>query len=110
MSVDHGPARAAAGQTQPRTADQPVPPPTQHAPAYRPAGLPLPDRRRHRGVALSLFAGVMIAVWLGLVFLAHALAGDEKTAGYGAVVGFFVLAMAVVTYVLFMMAVDSDKA
>jgi len=53
----------------------------------------------------------MSIVWIGMVFLAKALAeGTEKMAGFGAFLGFLVIAMSVVTYVLFMMAVDSDKS
>ena len=67
--------------------------------------------RRRRGAALAGFATLMSIVWIGMVFLAKALAeGTEKMAGFGAFLGFLVIAMSVVTYVLFMMAVDSDKS
>jgi hypothetical protein len=60
---------------------------------------------------LSALAALMLAAWIGMVFAAKALAeGGEKLAGFGAFLGFLVIAMSVVTYVLFMMAVDSDKA
>ncbi|HLQ31117.1 MAG TPA: hypothetical protein VK457_00370 [Chloroflexota bacterium] len=65
--------------------------------------------RRRRGVALAAYATLMLLVWSGMVFLARMLAEDEKTAGFGAFLGFMVIAMSVVSYVLFMMAVDSDK-
>lgn len=66
--------------------------------------------RRRRGITLALLATLMLAAWLGMVFLAKTLAeGNEKMAGFGAFMGFLVLAMSVVAYVLFMMAVDSDK-
>ena len=65
--------------------------------------------RRRRGAALSAFAALMLAVWIGMVFVAKSLAENEKTAGFGAFLGFMVIAMSVVTYALFMMAVDSDK-
>ncbi len=66
--------------------------------------------RRRRGAALALYATLMLAVWVGMVFVAKSLAENEKTAGFGAFLGFMVIAMSVVSYVLFMMAVDSDKA
>ena len=66
--------------------------------------------RRRRGAVLSLFATLMLLAWVGMVFMARGLAEDEKTAGFGAFLGFFVISMSVVAYVLFMMAVDSDKA
>ena len=66
--------------------------------------------RRRRGAVLSAFAGLMAVAWLGMVFVARSLAADEKTAGYAAFLGFLVICMAMVVYVLFMMAVDSDKA
>ncbi len=66
--------------------------------------------RRRRGAALALYAALMLAVWVGMVFVAKSLAENEKTAGFGAFLGFMVIAMSVVSYVLFMMAVDSDKA
>jgi len=68
--------------------------------------------RRRRGAALAGFATLMLAAWVGMVFVSKALAeqGNEKAAGFGAFLGFMVIAMSVVTYVLFMMAVDSDKA
>jgi hypothetical protein len=65
--------------------------------------------RRRRGAALAAYATLMLAVWTGMVFVAKSLAENEKTAGFAAFLGFLVLAMAVVAYVLFMMAVDSDK-
>lgn len=65
--------------------------------------------RRRRGLALSLYAALMLVVWIGMVFMAKGLAENEKTAGFGAFLGFMVIAMSVVSYVLFMMAVDSDK-
>jgi len=65
--------------------------------------------RRRRGAALSGFAALMFLAWVGMVFVAKSLAENEKTAGFGAFLGFLVIAMSVVTYVLFMMAVDSDK-
>ena len=65
--------------------------------------------RRRRGAALAVYATLMLAVWIGMVFVAKALAENEATAGFAAFLGFLVLAMSVVTYVLFMMAVDSDK-
>ncbi|HUY26391.1 MAG TPA: hypothetical protein VMV27_03135 [Candidatus Binataceae bacterium] len=65
--------------------------------------------RRRRGAALAGYATLMLAAWVGLVFVAKSLAEKEATAGFAAFVGFMVLAMSVVTYVLFMMAVDSDK-
>ncbi|HLG69082.1 MAG TPA: hypothetical protein VK009_01520 [Chloroflexota bacterium] len=66
--------------------------------------------RRRRGAALATYAALMLLAWIGMVFVAKGLAEDEKTAGFGAFLGFMVIAMSVVTYVLFMMAVDSDKA
>jgi hypothetical protein len=66
--------------------------------------------RGRRGAALSLYAVLMLAVWVGMVFVAKSLAENEKTAGFGAFLGFMVIAMSVVSYVLFMMAVDSDRA
>lgn len=66
-------------------------------------------RRRHQGAILTTFATVSIIVWLALVFVARSLAADPATAGFGAMVGFFVIAMCVVVFSLFMMAVDSDK-
>ena len=66
--------------------------------------------RRRRGLALSAYAALMLLAWVGMVFIAKGLAEDEKTAGFGAFLGFMVIAMSVVSYVLFMMAVDSDKA
>jgi hypothetical protein len=65
--------------------------------------------RRRRGLALSGYAALMLLAWVGMVFIARALAQGEKTAGFGAFLGFMVIAMSVVSYVLFMMAVDSDK-
>jgi hypothetical protein len=65
--------------------------------------------RRRRGAALAAYAALMLAAWIGLVFVAKSLADNEKTAGFGAFLGFMVIAMSVVTYVLFMMAVDADK-
>jgi len=67
-------------------------------------------RRRRSGVALSMFAGLMLIVWIGMVFVARSLAQDEKTTGFAAFLGFLVICMSVVTYVLFMMAIDSDKS
>lgn len=66
--------------------------------------------RRRSGAALAAYAALMLAVWVGMVFVAKALAESEKTAGFGAFLGFMVIAMSVVSYVLFMMAVDSDKS
>ncbi|HEU0168760.1 MAG TPA: hypothetical protein VFS62_13365 [Chloroflexota bacterium] len=66
--------------------------------------------RRRSGALLTTFAGLMLLAWLGMVFVARALAGDEKTAGFAAFVGFLVICFSTVVYVLFMMAVDSDKA
>ncbi|MBV8087221.1 MAG: hypothetical protein JO247_20620 [Chloroflexi bacterium] len=68
--------------------------------------------RRRRAGALAFYAALMLAVWIGMVFVAKSLAdaGNEKAAGFGAFLGFMVIAMSVVSYVLFMMAVDSDKA
>jgi len=68
------------------------------------------NRRRRSGPLLSAFAGLMLLAWLGMVFVARALAGDEKTAGFAAFLGFLVICLSTVVYVLFMMAVDSDKA
>jgi hypothetical protein len=68
------------------------------------------SQRGRRGAALSLYAVLMLAVWVGMVFVAKSLAENEKTAGFGAFLGFMVIAMSVVSYVLFMMAVDSDKS
>jgi hypothetical protein len=68
------------------------------------------SQRGRRGAALSLYAVLMLAVWVGMVFVAKSLAENEKTAGFGAFLGFMVIAMSVVSYVLFMMAVDSDRA
>jgi hypothetical protein len=65
--------------------------------------------RRRRGAALAAYAALMLAAWVGMVFVAKSLAESEKTAGFGAFLGFMVIAMSVVSYVLFMMAVDSDK-
>ena len=65
--------------------------------------------RRRRGTALAIYATLMLAAWIGMVFVARSLAENEKTAGFGAFLGFMVIAMSVVSYVLFMMAVDSDK-
>ena len=65
--------------------------------------------RRRRGAALAGYATLMLAVWVAMVFVAKALAENEQTAGFGAFMGFMVIAMSVVSYVLFMMAVDSDK-
>lgn len=67
-------------------------------------------RRRHQGALLTTFATISIILWLGLVFAARSLAADPATAGYGATLGFFVIAMCVVVFALFMMAVDSDKS
>ena len=67
--------------------------------------------RRRRGVALAGLATLMLIAWIGMVFLAKALAeAGERMVGFGAFLGFLVIAMSVVSYVLFMMAVDSDKA
>lgn len=66
--------------------------------------------RRRRGALLSAFAALMLAAWVGMVFVARSLAQDPATSGYAAFIGFLVICMATVTYVLFMMAVDSDKA
>ncbi|GEM_PF-2878340 len=66
--------------------------------------------RRHRGALLSTFAVLMAIAWLGMVFAARSLAADEKTAGFAAFIGFFVICLSTVLYVLFMMAVDSDKS
>lgn len=52
----------------------------------------------------------MAIAWLGMVFAARSLAADEKTAGFAAFIGFFVICLSTVLYVLFMMAVDSDKS
>jgi len=41
---------------------------------------------------------------------AKMLAADPATTGYGAFVGFLVIALTLVAYCLFMMAVDSDKS
>lgn len=68
------------------------------------------SRRRRGNGPLALFAGLMTFGWLGLVFLARSLAATEKTAGFGAFLGFFVIALSVVLFCLFMMAVDSDRA
>lgn len=69
-----------------------------------------PQPRRRRGATLAGLAALMLVAWVGMVFVAKALAeGGEKMAGFGAFVGFLVIAMSVVAYVLFMMAVDSDK-
>lgn len=66
--------------------------------------------RRRRGVLYSALAGLMLLVWLGMVFVARALAMDEKTAGFAAFLGFLVICMSMVVFVLFMIAVDSDKS
>ena len=66
--------------------------------------------RRNRGAVLSAFAGLMLLVWLGMVLAARQLSLDSATAGFGAFLGFLVICMSVVVYVLFMMAVDSDKS
>lgn len=66
--------------------------------------------RRRRGATLAGLAALMLAAWVGMVFLAKSLAeAGERMAGFGAFLGFLVLSMGVVSYVLFMMAVDSDK-
>ncbi|MBV9120117.1 MAG: hypothetical protein JOZ39_05370 [Chloroflexi bacterium] len=67
-------------------------------------------RRRRSGAALAGFATLMTAVWIGMVFVARGLAQDEKTTGFAAFLGFLVICMAMVTFCLFMMAVDSDKS
>ncbi|HUZ76073.1 MAG TPA: hypothetical protein VMV93_00675 [Chloroflexota bacterium] len=66
--------------------------------------------RRHRDASLWWLAGLMILAWLGLAFAAKMLAADPATTGYGAFVGFLVIALTLVAYCLFMMAVDSDKS
>ena len=66
--------------------------------------------RQRRGATLSAFAGLMMIAWLAMVFVARSLAGSEQTAGFAAFVGFLVICLSTVVYVLFMMAVDSDKA
>ena len=66
--------------------------------------------RRRRDASLGWLAGLMILAWIGLAFAARTLADTEVTAGLGAFVGFFVISLSVVAYVLFMMAVDSDKS
>ncbi|MGH2519784.1 MAG: hypothetical protein ACRDF8_08280 [Chloroflexota bacterium] len=66
--------------------------------------------RRHRDASLWWLSGAMMAAWLGLAFAAKMLGENPATSGYGAFVGFLVIALTVVTYGLFMMAVDSDKS
>ena len=66
--------------------------------------------RRRRSGALPALATLMTLAWVGLVFVARYLAADEATAGFGAFIGFFVISLSMVTFTLFMMAVDSDKA
>ena len=66
--------------------------------------------RRRRGAMLSAFAALMLVAWVGMVFVARGLAGSETTSGFAAFLGFLVICLSTVVYVLFMMAVDSDKA
>ena len=66
-------------------------------------------RPRH-DASIGWLAFLMLIGWIGLAFAARFLADTESTAGLGAFVGFFVIALSVAAYVLFMMAVDSDKS